>query len=103
MTIACSAPGNLLLAGEYAVLEPGGLGVTVAVDRLVRVVGREDPAASGLRVAGSWGADTVTWTAADRASSPLLDAVVRASLGESGAPASDGLRRGPDRRWGAKK
>jgi len=30
--VRISAPGNLLLCGEYAVLEPGGLGIAVAVE-----------------------------------------------------------------------
>ena len=31
------APGKLLLAGEYAVLQPGGAALVAAVDRYVRV------------------------------------------------------------------
>jgi phosphomevalonate kinase len=35
--IEASAPGKLFVAGEYAVVEPGGSAILVAVDRLVRV------------------------------------------------------------------
>lgn len=49
-----SAPANLLLLGEYAVLERGGLGLAVALDIRVRVEARPCPAA-GLTVRGRWG------------------------------------------------
>ncbi len=31
-----SVPGNLLIAGEYAVLEPGGIGIAAAVWQMVQ-------------------------------------------------------------------
>ena len=34
-TATLTVPGNLLLLGEYAVLEPGGLGIAVAIERRV--------------------------------------------------------------------
>ena len=38
-----SAPGNVLLLGEYAVLEEGGLGVAFSVDRRVRLSAQRAP------------------------------------------------------------
>ncbi|GAB2460458.1 phosphomevalonate kinase [Conyzicola lurida] len=46
--IETRAPGKLFVAGEYAVVEPGGSAVLVAVDRFVRVRVR-DAAANTLR------------------------------------------------------
>jgi len=48
-----SAPGNLLLGGEYAVLEEGGLGIALAVEPRVHATMRP---AQRLRVVGKTGA-----------------------------------------------
>lgn len=69
----CSAPGSVLLLGEYAVLQPGGLGVAAAVEPRVRV--RASPAANGLRVEGTDGIERFVWRAG---AGGLLDAVVDA-------------------------
>jgi phosphomevalonate kinase len=71
-----SVPGNLLLLGEYAVLEKGGLGLAVAVERRLIVEAGPAPA---LTVTGSWsgGAD-LSWSAADPAASPLITEAVSA-------------------------
>ncbi|TFH04764.1 MAG: hypothetical protein E4H09_03125, partial [Spirochaetales bacterium] len=45
-TLRISVPGNLLLAGEYSVLEEGGLGIGVAVD--VRAVATRAPGPSRI-------------------------------------------------------
>jgi phosphomevalonate kinase len=68
-----TVPGNLLLLGEYAVTEPGGLGMALAVDR--RVILESEPA-RGLSIEGSWGGDTVLWREEDGGGSPLISAVV---------------------------
>ena len=44
-----SAPANLLLLGEYAVLEEGGLGLALAVERRARIT--VEPS-DGLEVLG---------------------------------------------------
>ena len=41
--VRLSAPANLLLAGEYAILEPGGLGVGVAVEARLTAVLKSAP------------------------------------------------------------
>jgi phosphomevalonate kinase len=74
VSLEASVPGNLLLAGEYAVLEPGGLGITVAVERRVRIRVRQ---AHDLEIVGSWGGEAVRWRREGRDPSPLFDAVVR--------------------------
>jgi phosphomevalonate kinase len=68
-----SVPGNLLLLGEYAVLEEGGLGLAAAVDRRVRCAVQAGP---GLSVRGSWPGGAVEWTADRPAASPLAGAAV---------------------------
>jgi phosphomevalonate kinase len=60
-----TVPGNLLLLGEYAVTEQGGLGLALAVER--RVVVEMEPA-SELEVEGRWGEGKGT--------SPLISAIV---------------------------
>jgi mevalonate kinase len=73
--VTVTVPGNLLLLGEYAVLEPGGLGVTLALER--RVVIRVEPALR-LEVLGFWGREAVHWSDQRPESSPLFTEVVRA-------------------------
>jgi phosphomevalonate kinase len=69
-----SVPGNLLLLGEYAVTEEGGLGLALAVDR--RVVVDLEPAPA-LVVEGSWGGGEMRWTRESPERSPLIAAVVQ--------------------------
>jgi phosphomevalonate kinase len=52
MRYGLSVPGNLLLCGEYAILEPGGLGLCLAVERRVRLTARPAPAFSLVSVLG---------------------------------------------------
>jgi phosphomevalonate kinase len=68
-----SVPGNLLLLGEYAVLEDGGLGLAAAVDRRVRCTVE---AAPGLSVRGTWPGGAVQWTPSSPGDGPLVPAVV---------------------------
>jgi phosphomevalonate kinase len=70
-----TVPGNLLLLGEYAVIEEGGLGLALAVDR--RVVVDVQPS-STLTVEGRWAGQTVHWSDEAPESSPLIRAVVEA-------------------------
>jgi mevalonate kinase len=46
-----SVPANLLLLGEYAVLEEGGLGLAVAVDPRVRISAAPGRPGAGMEVA----------------------------------------------------
>ena len=81
----CSAPGSLLLLGEYAMLQHGGLGVAVAVEPRVRV--RVRPAQHTLCIEGTDGIDWFAWRAG---AGDLLEAVVDAcagTLGRAPAPA----------------
>ena len=81
-----SAPGSVLLLGEYAVLQPGGLGVAAAVEPRVRV--RVHPAAGGLRIGGTDGIDRFAWRAG---AGGLLGAVVDACTGTLGKAPGPGL------------
>jgi phosphomevalonate kinase len=56
--LTVTVPGNLLLLGEYAVLEPGGLGLAVAVNHRVRVTAEP---ASRLSIEGRMGRAVVHW------------------------------------------
>jgi phosphomevalonate kinase len=67
-----TVPGNILLLGEYAVLEEGGLGLAAAVER--RVVLTVLPA-EALEVRGSWPGGSLVWTTGATAASPLVTAV----------------------------
>ncbi|MBN1834848.1 MAG: hypothetical protein JW820_03295 [Spirochaetales bacterium] len=69
-----TVPGNLLLLGEYAVLEEGGLGVCLGLER--RVVVRSEPARQ-LEIEGSWGRGAVRWSERAPEASPLFREVVR--------------------------
>jgi phosphomevalonate kinase len=73
--VRLSVPGNILLLGEYAVLEEGGLGLSVAVDRRVRL--SVQPAA-GLTVRGSWPGGSFLWSRGDPGGSALVSSVVAA-------------------------
>lgn len=61
--IQLSAPANLLLAGEYAVLEEGGLGIALAPD--VRAHGTLVPGQNGMTASGHTGAATLHWPGDD--------------------------------------
>ena len=74
MSFGLDIPGNLLLAGEYAVTESGGLGVALAIQPGVRLAARSAPA---LRITGRWGLSSVSWSAEGRDRCELFDAVVR--------------------------
>ncbi|TVQ23840.1 MAG: hypothetical protein EA382_09255, partial [Spirochaetaceae bacterium] len=58
--VSASAPANVLLLGEYAVLEEGGLGLAVAVD--VRAHARASAASpADAGIVGTMGATAVRW------------------------------------------
>jgi len=67
-----TVPGNLLLLGEYAVLEEGGLGVALAVERRVRL--RARPSAR-LLIEGIWPGGGIRWTG-PRDGNPVLTETV---------------------------
>jgi phosphomevalonate kinase len=68
-----TVPGNLLLLGEYAVTEEGGLGLALAVDRRVLVEVQPSPA---LIVEGRWGEAAVRWSDESARASPLISGIV---------------------------
>jgi phosphomevalonate kinase len=94
VAVRLTVPGNLLLLGEYAVTEEGGLGLAVAVDRRVAV---ELEPADSLVIEGRWAGQTVR-------ESPLFTAVVdawRARLAEGDlgdSPEQPGRARAPGAR-----
>jgi phosphomevalonate kinase len=71
-----TVPGNLLLLGEYAVLEEGGLGVAAAVERRVVVTVKK---AEETEITGAWGTAAAEWKASERGSSSLFGAVAAAT------------------------
>jgi phosphomevalonate kinase len=87
--VRASVPANLLLLGEYAVLEEGGLGVAAAVEPKVRVAAVRT-AGAGLTVIGSMGAGgEVRWPPGATREDPrsaLLEAAVEV-CGQAGLPA----------------
>ncbi len=91
-----SVPGNALLLGEYAVLEEGGLGAAVAVER--RVMLDASPSNGGfddLSVEGTWPGGSFRWTPSSPGSSALVSAVVaevRKERGDEGVPRSLRIR-----------
>jgi phosphomevalonate kinase len=84
-----TVPGNLLLLGEYAVLEEGGIGCAMAVERRVRLSSRPG---TGLRVEGSWPGGELRWTPGQPGSSPLVSAIVATVERWLGADAAGGPR-----------
>jgi phosphomevalonate kinase len=78
--LTLSAPGNLLLMGEYAVLEEGGLGLALAVEPRVRL---QAWPALRLQVESSWPGST--------ASSPFVEAAVQAAAQHLGRPCTGAL------------
>jgi len=72
-TVQLTVPGNILLLGEYAVLEEGGLGLAMAIDTRVRL---EACPAPSLSIEGTWPGSSVSWIPDRRGTSPLVEAVV---------------------------
>jgi phosphomevalonate kinase len=68
-----SVPGNILLLGEYAVLEDGGVGLAMAVERRVRI--SSEPS-DGLSIEGAWQGARHLWTLSERSAIPIADAAV---------------------------
>jgi phosphomevalonate kinase len=68
-----SVPGNLLLLGEYAVLEEGGLGLAMAIERRASII--VEPARD-LSIIGAWPGAEVSWTPEHATASPLFSAAV---------------------------
>lgn len=61
--IATRAPGKLFVAGEYAVVEPGGPAVLIAVDRYLSVELTESTGVGRIR-SGEYGNAPLEWTRA---------------------------------------
>lgn len=86
-----SVPGNLLLLGEYAVLEEGGMGLAVAVERRIRV--SLEPGKT-LQVVGAWPGGGFSWTRGRPSTSRLVSETVRVVEGwlrGRGAPGAGAL------------
>ena len=66
-----NAPGNIILLGEYAVLEEGGLGVACAVERRVRLEAHPAP---DFLVEAVWPGGSSTWTPGGGTVSPVVSA-----------------------------
>jgi phosphomevalonate kinase len=73
MTVRLTVPGNILLLGEYAVLEEGGLGLAMAVETRVQL---EASPAPSLSIEGTWPGSSISWIPDRRGTSPLVEAVV---------------------------
>jgi phosphomevalonate kinase len=67
---ALTVPGNLLLAGEYAVLVEGGLGLACAVEQRVRVTWQPSDT---LKIRARFEGQSILWTPKGPTSLPLLD------------------------------
>lgn len=104
MNFAVSAPANLLLAGEYAIIEEGGPGLALASTPRARAEVR--PVAGGLRIEGRMGPTRFSWEVG-AGDPPALVAACLSELGSSGIPtghhvaidtsdffAADGSKRG---------
>jgi len=83
VTVRLTVPGNILLMGEYAVLEEGGLGLAMAVETRVRL---EASPAPSLSIQGAWPGSSVSWAPEHRGTSPLVEAVVDTVSGWLGRP-----------------
>ena len=68
---AFSVPGNVLLMGEYAVLEEGGLGIALAVEGRAKVTLLSAPS---LSIRGVWPGGGALWTRQVRDASPHFQA-----------------------------
>jgi phosphomevalonate kinase len=73
--VRLTVPGNILLLGEYAVLEDGGLGLAMAVEPRVRL---EASPAESLFIQSEWPGASVSWTPEHPDGSALISAVVDA-------------------------
>lgn len=71
--VRLTVPGNILLLGEYAVLEEGGWGLAMAVGTRVRL---EASPARSLVIEAVWSGSPISWTPKRRGESPLIDAAV---------------------------
>jgi phosphomevalonate kinase len=76
--VRLTVPGNILLLGEYAVLEEGGLGLSMAVDPRVQM---ETSPADSLVVDAVWPGASASSTAGQ---SPLISAAVDTVSGHLG-------------------
>ena len=84
-----TAPGNLLLFGEYVVTLEGGLGIACAVEPRVRGLLFEK---SGFSIRGTGGGEEYFWSTASRPdtpTAPLLTACVEAVLDITGNSRDD--------------
>ena len=79
-TVTLCVAGNLLLLGEYAVLEEGGLGLALAVEPRVQV---RATTSDDLRIDGSWPGGA--------GRSPFVDSAVRVTEEHLGRPCTGAL------------
>ena len=71
MRFALSVPANLLLLGEYAVTEEGGLGIALAASPRACVSVEEG---ASLEIAGAMGPTSFAWSEGREAAPPLIEA-----------------------------
>jgi phosphomevalonate kinase len=71
--VRLTVPGNILLLGEYAVLEEGGLGVAMAVDRRVQI---DIVQGESLRIEGNWQGSAYSWSR-ETTDNPLFASAVQ--------------------------
>lgn len=77
MTIRCDAPGSLLLVGEYAVVEPGGRGLSLALNvRAACTVEVGDPRPSAIGITTRFGGETAHFSSAAEPGCPAVFAAV---------------------------
>jgi phosphomevalonate kinase len=73
--VRLAVPGNILLLGEYSVLEEGGLGIAIAIERRVLV---EAEAGPELAIEGIGAGSAEMWRATGHDEASLLSCVVAA-------------------------
>lgn len=70
-----TVPGNILVAGEYAVLENGGLGFGLAVDRRVKII---TGPSSELKITTKFDSQEIVYTGKKK-QFPLFDTVIKSA------------------------
>ena len=87
MTFALSVPANLLLLGEYAVTEEGGIGIALATAPRLRL--RVSPRREGgLVVAGRMGPSSFEWGEGESEPPALVDACLEEAKARLAGPAT---------------
>ncbi|MBD3418936.1 MAG: hypothetical protein GF398_02340 [Chitinivibrionales bacterium] len=72
--LSLSVPGSLLLAGEYVILEEGGLGLFCAIDKRMRLSAKRDHRFS---ICGEIAGASYVWTHGNETANSFIEAVIR--------------------------